>query len=341
MSNNLPTLKEIAKQLNLSVSTVSRALHNHYSIGLRTKMQVHKLANELNYEPNQAAIFFKQKKTFMIGVILPNLSQDFFASIVNGIEDVAYKKKYTVIFCQSRDDEEREKQLVEAMKSNRVDGLLISISKNTTNYEHFELLKKYKIPVVFFDRVPRMPDIHYIATSLEPGMHEAISLLAKRKHRHIAMINGPEKLLASQERLEYFIHALRQNKIDYDPSYVVTSDLSKEGTYLATQQLLDLPQRPTAIITFNDYVAMDSIKYAKKSKIKINKEIYFVSFANEPITDYMDNPPIASVEQFPYQQGEKATEILLQLLEKNSGEPEDNMIHNILLQSRLVMHDSK
>jgi DNA-binding LacI/PurR family transcriptional regulator len=341
MSNNLPTLKVIAKQLNLSVSTVSRALHDHYSIGLRTKMQVHKLASELNYQPNQAAIFFKQKKTFMIGVILPNLSQDFFASIVNGIEDVAYKKKYTVIFSQSRDDEEREKQLVEAMKSNRVDGLLISISKNTTNYEHFEQLKKYKIPVVFFDRVPKMPDIHYIATNLESGMKEAISLLAKRKHKNIAMINGPEKLPASQERLEAFRHALDQNNLKSDPAFIVTSDLSRESTYKATQQLLDLPDRPTAIIAFNDYVAMDSIKYAKKSKIKVNKEIYFVSFANEPICDYMDNPPIASVEQFPYQQGEKATEILLQLLERNSGDPEDDLIHNILLQSQLIIHDTK
>jgi LacI family transcriptional regulator, repressor for deo operon, udp, cdd, tsx, nupC, and nupG len=341
MSYNQPTLKEIAKQLNISVSTVSRALHNHYSIGLRTRTQVHKLANELNYEPNQTAIFFKQKKTFMIGVILPNLSEDFFANMVNGIEDVAYKKKYTVLLCQSRDNEEREKQLVEAMKSNRVDGLLISIAKNTTNYDHFELLKKFKIPVVFFDRVPKMPDIHYIATSLESGMRESISLLVKRKHRNIAMINGPEKLPASQDRLEYFIHELRQNHMDYDPAYVVTSDLSRESTYLATQRLLDLEQRPTAIIAFNDYVAMDSIKYAKKSKIKVNKDIYFVSFANQPICDYMDSPPIASVEQFPYQQGEKATEILLQLLERNSDEVEDGIIHNILLQSRLVMHDSK
>src|SRR5258707_7736917 len=119
MSDHSPTLKEIALQLNISVSTVSRALHDHYSIGLRTKMRVKKLACELNYEPNRAAIFFKQKKTFMIGVILPNLSQDYFASMVNGIEDVAYKEKYTVLLCQSRDDAEREKQLVAAMRSQR------------------------------------------------------------------------------------------------------------------------------------------------------------------------------------------------------------------------------
>src|SRR6185503_4505828 len=142
MADHTPTLKEIARRLNISVSTVSRALHDHYSIGLRTKMRVKKLATELNYEPNQTAIFFKQKKTFMIGIILPNLSQDFFAAMVNGIEDVAYKKNYTVLLCQSRDDQEREKQLVAAMRSHRVDGVLISIAKNTTDYEHFKLLQR-------------------------------------------------------------------------------------------------------------------------------------------------------------------------------------------------------
>ena len=179
MSDHSPTMKEIARQLNISVSTVSRALQDHYSIGLRTKMRVRKLATELNYEPNQAAIFFKQKKTFMIGVILPNLSQDFFASMVTGIEDVAYKMNYTVLLCQSRDEQEREKQLVNAMKTHRVDGVLISISKETTDYEHFQLLQRHKIPVVFLDRIPKMPDILYIASSLGAGMQQAVDFFRK------------------------------------------------------------------------------------------------------------------------------------------------------------------
>src|SRR6187402_3370538 len=141
MSDQTPTLKEIARQLNVSVSTVSRALHNHYSIGLRTRMRVQQLASQLNYEPNQAAILFKQKKTFMIGVILPHLSQDFFAAMVNGIEDVAYNNNYTVMLCQSRDDQSREKHLVHALKTQRVDGLLISMAKDTIDYEHFAILK--------------------------------------------------------------------------------------------------------------------------------------------------------------------------------------------------------
>jgi len=330
MPDHTPTLKEIARRLNISVSTVSRALHDHYSIGLRTKMQVKKLASELNYEPNQTAIFFKQKKTFMIGVILPNLSQDFFAAMVNGIEDVAYTKNYTVLLCQSRDDQEREKQLVAAMRSHRVDGVLISIAKNTIDYEHFELLQRHKIPVVFLDRIPKMPDIHYIASSLGVGMQQSVDFLLKKKHRRIALINGPEHLPASQERLEAFKQALWRKRRKFDPSLVVSSDLSKESSGKAIQQLLDLKRTPDAIITFNDYVALDCLQYARRSTPGGIGNISIVSFANEPICHYMDNAPIASVEQFPYLQGEKATRLLLQLLEKEADRNEETAIHELL-----------
>jgi len=158
----LPTIKEIAKQLKISASTVSRALHDHPSIGLRTKMRVKELAKELNYEPNQTAIFFQQRKTFTIGVILPDLSEAFFSSAISGIEDFASDHKYTVLLGQSHNDEQREKQIIETMKNHRVDGLLISISKNTSSFDHFEMLRKYNIPVVFFDRIPDLPDFHTV-----------------------------------------------------------------------------------------------------------------------------------------------------------------------------------
>lgn len=339
MSTQVPTLKEIAKRLNISVSAVSRALHNHPSIGLRTSARVHQLAAELNYEPNQVALSFKRNKTSMIGVILPNLNQDFFAAMVSAIEDVAYGKNYTLLLGQSRDEENREKRLIESMKSHRVDGVLVSIAKNTADYTHFDLLKKANIPVVFFDRIPRMPDIHYIASELESGMEAAIRFLVKKKHRNIGMINGPDSLPASKERLEGYMHALQKLRIKIDLGSVVSSNLSREGNQQAMQQILDMKRRPTAVITFNDYVAMDAIKYAKKAGIKINEDICFVSFANEPICHYMDNPPMASVEQFPYKQGEKATEILLQLLRGDNKTDGGTAFHKILLPPQLVIHE--
>src|SRR6476661_5457183 len=126
MSLKQPTIKEIARRLNISVSTVSRALHDHYSIGLRTKMRVQQLAKQLNYEPNQTALFFQQRKTYTIGVILPELSEMFFSASISGIEDAAEKKNYTVLLGQSHDDAEREKKIVETMKNHRVDGLIVS-----------------------------------------------------------------------------------------------------------------------------------------------------------------------------------------------------------------------
>lgn len=337
------TIVDIAKQLNISKSTVSRALSNHASIGLRTRMRVQQLAAALNYEPDQTAIHFKQRKKFLIGVILPSISHEFFASIVSGIEDVAYNKNYTLLLGQSRDDEEREKRIVETMKDHRVDGMLISISKSTTNYDHFELLRRNKIPVVFFDRIPNMDKIHYIASQLESGMKEAVNFLIKKGYKHIALINGPANLPASKERLLGFENAMKKNRIKLNTDLVVSSDLTKDGNTHATQQLLNLKRRPDAIIAFNDYVAMDAIQAAKKAKVKINKDICFISFANEAICNYMDHPPMASIEQFPYQQGEKATEILLNLLENTAPEnlEQEPHYHNILLPSQLVVRISK
>ena len=339
MKKPLPTIKEIAKRLNISISTVSRALHDHPSIGLRTKMRVKDLAKELHYEPNQTAIFFQQGKTFTIGVIIPHLSESFFSSAISGIEDYAKSKKYIVLLGQSHDDEETEKQLVEAMKNHRVDGMLISVAKNTSNYEHFEMLKNYDIPVVFFDRIPKQTDIHFVACDLESGMGEAINFLVKRGHRNIALINGPGTMRSSKERYEGYKESLAKKRIKIDARYVVSTDLSRESVHAAMEELLTLKRPPTAVITFNDYVALDAIQYAKKKNIRINEDISFVSFANLPICHYMENPPLASVEQFPYEQGSKAAEILLEFLDKKEqANTFKGPFNTTIMSSRLMIH---
>lgn len=341
MSIKLPTIKEIAKRLNVSISTVSRALHEHPSIGLRTKMRVQQLAKELDYEPNQTAIFFQKGKTFTIGVILPDLSEAFFSSAINGIEDCASKNNYTVLLAQSHDDQEKEKKIVETMKNHRVDGLLVSISKNTSEYGHFEMLKKYDIPVVFFDRIPKISNIHYVACDMKTGTKEAVDFLLKKGHRVIGMINGPETLLACQDRLEGYLQAMKKNRLKFDPSLMVSSNLTTQNTYEAIQQLLSLKRKPTAIVTFNDYVALDAIQYAKEKKLRINKDICFVSYANLPLIHYMEFSPLASVEQYPYMQGEKATETLLELISGKQMQEGNNAFYKIILESQLVIYDSK
>jgi LacI family transcriptional regulator, repressor for deo operon, udp, cdd, tsx, nupC, and nupG len=344
MENRLPTIKEIAKQLNISVSTVSRALHDHPSIGLRTKSRVQELAKQLHYEPNQTAIFFQQGKTFTIGVILPELSEAFFSSAISGVEDAAQKANYTVLMGQSHDSVEKEKLLLETMKKHRVDGLLISISKNTNSYEHFEALQRYNIPVVFFDRIPKIPNIHYVACNMINGTVQAINFLFDKGHRIIGMINGPEKLPATKERLDGYIQAMTKSRLKYDPALIMNCDLTRESVCSATEKLLTGKRRPTAIVAFNDYVALDAVQQARKMKFKINKDICFVSYANLPISNYTAFPPLASVEQFPYQQGQKATETLIDLLQqKSNGDAENGnaTYYKIILESQLMVHDEK
>jgi len=339
MDQKPATIKEIAKRLNVSVSTVSRALHNHPSIGLRTKMQVQKLAAEMNYEPNQAAISFKQGKTYTIGVILPNLREEFFSTAINGIEDVSASNNYTVLIGQSHDDTEREKNVVETMRKHRVDGVLASVATTTSNYEHFDQLNKYKIPIVFFDRVPAMPEAYTVSCSLKGSSAGMVDWLVERGHRRIGFIKGIESLDASQERLEGYLEGLKRNKLKPESTLIVQTNLTHADNHTAMQKLLSLKKRPTAVITFNDYVALDVIKYSRGKGLKINKDIFFVSYANLPITDYLDDPPLISVEQFPYEQAERATEILIRLINAKNQSFE-GIEQKVVFESKLIMHES-
>jgi DNA-binding LacI/PurR family transcriptional regulator len=335
----MPTISDIAKRLKISVSTVSRALHNHPSIGWVTTKRVHELAKELNYEPNLSAISFKQRKTYIIGVLLPNLSEAFFSTAISGIEDFASEKNYNVLMGQSLDDLEREKRILQTMKTHRVDGMIVSISKYTDNYEHFASLEKYNIPIVFFDRIPAMKDIHYAACNLQTGMLEAMRILIDQGHRRIALINGPEQLLASRQRRETYFKGLRENGIEINQELLLSSDLSKQDNKEAMRKLLNLKQRPTAIITFNDYLALDAMAEMKEHNLVINKDISFISFANLPIWTYMENCPLASIEQFPYKQGEKAAEILFSLLEgSNKPAKAAASFQHVVFDSKVMMH---
>ena len=335
----MPTIKEIAKRLKISTSTVSRALHNHPSIGWVTTMRVKQLAEELNYEPNFSAISFKQRKTFTIGVLLPNLSEAFFSSAISGVEEYASTRNYNVLMGQSLDDPQREIRILESMKMHRVDGMIVSVNKHIDNYDHFEQLKKYSIPIVFFDCIPEIKNIHFSACNLKSGMLKAINVLVEKGIRNIALINGPEQLIASKQRQQIYFQGLNQNNIPYDERLMQSSDLSKEGNQEAMQKLLALDHRPTAIITFNDYLALDGMVVAKEHHLVINKDIYFISFANLPIWTYMDDRPMGSIEQFPYKQGEKAAEILFSLLENPAQtELQQPIFQQVIFDSELIIH---
>lgn len=334
MQSKPTTIKEIAKILNLSPSSVSRGLHDHPSIGAVTRERIKELAKSLNYEPNNAAILFQKGKTYTIGVILPELAEHFFSTAISAIEDEALKRNYTVIFAQSHDDFDKEVKLVDKMKNQRVDGLLVSITKDTSTFDHFEKLKAFNIPVVFFDRIPPVKNVHYVACTLENATIKAVNFLLKKGHRTIGMINGPSTLFASGERRDGYMEAINFNRLKFDPSLITNCDLTEDGTIEATEQLINHKRKPSAIVAFNDYVALFLIKYLKKQNLA--DKIDIVSYANLPLMDYLDYSPIASVEQFPYVQGQKAANILLDLISNPNAE--NQAFYNTLVESDLVVN---
>lgn len=338
MSDKQPTIKEIAQRLKVSVSTVSRALANNPRIGLGTRLKVQQLAKELSYEPNSQAIFFKQKKTYVIGVILPFIREDFFSEAISGIEVAALEHDYTILFGQSYDDFEREKKVVDAMKRQRVDGLIISLSKTTQRYEHLEALDKIGIPIVYFDRVPSIDHVHKVFCNLFKGTVEMVSWLYSRGYKRIAMINGPEKMPASKERLNGYIEGVSRKKLKVDMQLVERTDLSKESTIAAVKKLIEMKNPPNAIISFNDYVHMDVVQFAQQQGIQVNKDIVFVSYANLPITSYTAHPPLVSIEQYPYGQGEKAMEMMVRILDEKSSGKEITEAYVEEMAATLVMH---
>lgn len=335
MRSKPTTIKEIARILNISPSSVSRGLHDHPSIGAVTREKIKQLAKSLNYEPNNAAILFQKGKTYTIGVILPELSEHFFSTAISAIEDEAMKKNYTVIFAQSHDDYDLEVKLVEKMKNQRVDGLLVSITKDTSNFDHFEKLNAFNIPLVFFDRIPPLKNVHYVACSLERATVKAVNYLLKKGHRTIGLINGPTTLYASEERKEGYKQAITYNRLKFDPALVINCDLTENGTIAAANEFINHKRKPTAIVAFNDYVALFLIKYFKK--LDVINDFDVVSYANLPFISYLDHSPVASVEQYPYLQGQKAANILLDLI--SNPNVEHQAYYNTIVESDLVINN--
>lgn len=309
------TIKEIAEKLNVSPSTVSRALNNNPRIGLKTRERIQKMAKEMNYEPNVRAIFFKQQKSFVIGVVVPYIREEFFSQAISGIETAALEQNYTILFGQSYDDPDREMRVLNAMKRQGVDGIIMSLSKRTRlsgNDTDFEKLGK---PVVFFDRVPANDETHQVYCNIYKGTLQMVNWFLGKGYKRIALINGPEELLASRQRLKGYMDAISSRKLKVDMQLVERTDFSKEATAKVVKDLMNLKHPPNAIISFNEYVHMEAARTAEELGIRINRDVLFGSFAHLSITGYTAHPPIISVEQFPYQQGEKAVEVLIRVLE--------------------------
>lgn len=335
MEKHQTTIKEIAQALNVSISTVSRALQNDPRIGLRTKQRVGELAKTMHYTPNPAAVLLRKKKTSTIGVVLPYLKEEFFSMAITGIEDITSTKGYNVFVSQSRDSFERELKAIKSFINSRVDGVIASLSVETDNYDHFQELEEYGIPVVFFDRTPTNFPAHTVKCNVEEGAHKIVHYLIERGITKIATLNGSKNMEVCKDRYDGYASAIKKNGLEVNDKYVKYTNLTKEDTSTKMLELLALDDKPQAIFAFNDYVALNAMQVCKQEGYIPNKDIYFVSFANLPICTYMENPPIASVEQFAYTMGEKAAQILVDVMNSNLvNEP----FQEIILDTEIHIH---
>ncbi|UYQ91885.1 LacI family transcriptional regulator [Chitinophaga horti] len=315
MEKKAPTIKEMARTLGISISAVSKALNNHPSIGLYTKERVARLAQKLNYVPNQAAIYFKQKKTCTIGVILPHLTDHFYTSILCGAETEAMQNGYNLIMCQSYDSLAREKELVAFMQKNRVDGVLVASSKETINYNHFQALESWNIPVVHMARQPKQYDCHSVISNVRDGARQAVNYFIEQGHRRIAHLNGPETMATSRERHSGYLDAHRAHQLPIHPELVQQTDFSRERNKQIVDSWMQQDEFPTAILAFKDLIVLEIMSLLKQYYPDKKEQVAVIGFGNHQLLQYMDHPPCASIEEQPAMIGQRATSLLLELMQ--------------------------
>ena len=331
------TIKDIARRLNMSVSTVSKALSDNVSISPLTKQRVKNLANEWNYVPNEAARHFKLNKSFTLGLILPNLLDQFYVLAVNGVEEIADKENYNVIISQSHEDVTVEAKITNLMIRNRVDGVIIAITKKTVDMCLFKKLQLVGIPVVFIAREPTEFGFNYVSTNNREGAFIATEFLIKKGHRRIGHLMGPKNMAISQMRLEGYRQALSKYKIAIDEKLVRSVDFTQASTIAAMKQLMQLTSPPTGIFTFKNYITLDAIEYLKKERPELLDKIDFVGFGNLPLLQYIDHKPAAVIDENSFEMGIKAAELLFTIMQEENSATNITQ-QNIQIPCKLIVH---
>jgi LacI family transcriptional regulator len=293
------TIKDIAKALNLSVSTVSKALRGSHEISEETKKNVMAYAREHNYKPNPIAQSLKRGRSKSIGVIVCNIDNNFFSQVINGIESVARQKDYNVIITQSQESYEREVANSEHLSSRSVDGLIISLSAETRNVDHLVKLHEKGLPIVLFDRVTDEIPTHRIIANNYKGAYEATRHLLQQGYRRIAHITSSGSLSITLERLEGYKQALKDAGIEPDPRYIKFCQhggMIPEETCQALTELLALTDKPDALFTASDRLSTTTLSLLRKLPVAVPQEIGLVGFTNS-ISAEIFNPSLTSVVQ--------------------------------------------
>ncbi len=332
------TIKDIAKRLNISHSTVSRALRDHPDIRDETKALVLKTAEEMDYHPDMMAQNLKGRASTTIGVIVPQVKHVFFAAIMSGISNVMSKLGYTVMVCQSNEDFQQEVLNAKMLVSQRVAGVLISVSKTTEDKEHFELLQRRGIPIVFFDRVWEDLETSCVVFEDYAGAFAAVEHLIKQGFKKIGHLGGPMNLKISQNRYNGYKDALAKYDIPLDENLMVCCGLNEEHGLAGFNTLMEQSRGDIdAIFCVTDPVAIGAFRQIRQRGLKIGKDIALVGFSDSPETSLID-PPLTTVRQSAELMGETAATQLLKHIEAFKNQ--ETLAETIQLKTELIIRES-
>jgi len=333
------TIKDIAKALGLSTSTVSRALRGSYEISPETKKLVIEYAEQYNYRPNPIALSLKERRSRSIGVVVCEIANNFFSQAINGIESIAYNRGYHVIISQSHESYDREVVNVEHLASRSVDGLLVSLSSETEHIEHFKNLHEKGFPIVFFDRITEEIETFKVVVDNYKGAYDATQHLVDSGYTKIAHVTSSQHLSISKERLDGYKAALADNGISLNESYIrycnhggmIYTELED-----AVKSLVQLKDRPDAIFSAGDRLTISCLNALRSIGLKIPDDIALVGFSNSPLAELL-NPALSVVKQPAFEMGQVATELLIKLIESKRPVTE---FEKVVLQTEIFTRES-
>jgi LacI family transcriptional regulator len=329
------SLKDLSKELKISISSVSRALKNHPDISPALAQKVQELARKRNYIPNPYALKLLKHESRTIGVIVPDIVTYFYASIISGIESFTKKNGYAVVIASSQESYLKEQENIENLLKLHVDGLIICLSQETKEFTHFDRVIESRTPLVFFDRICRTGEFSSVVADNYDAARNATRHFFENGARRIAFINGPGHLNISRERMRGYIEGLKDCGLKINNDLLATCNMTPEGARSAMQKLLSQKLKPDAVLSINDTVAFAAMKEIKKQGLRIPDNIAMIGFTDEFHATIVD-PELTSVLHPTFEMGEEAARLLITpLTEKVGGTP-----RQVILKTQLVVRES-
>ena len=327
------SLKDLAKRLGVSIATVSRALHSNPEIGKEMQNKVKALAKELNYRPNPFAQSLRSEAPKMIGVVVPNLVTHYYAAVLDGIETEARKAGYSVISANSHESQADETRAIDNFNSLHVDGIIACLAQDTTNYSHFEEISEMGIPLVFFGRTCMSERFSCVTANGDEAAQQATQHLIDTGSRRIAFIGGPNHLDMVRRRKHGYLEALRENSLPIDRDLVACDRIDYDVAMKATLRMLEMPNRPDAILAFNDIITFAAFTAIKQKGLKIPEDVALIGFTTDVHSQYV-TPRMSAIEDQSGLMGQTACQLLLRQI---AG---DNKIYKKIVPQKIVIRDT-